>query len=54
VVQAQQVVAAAATRLPVPVSPAPTERVTGSGPIARRPAKSPLTGEVLMDRAPKV
>lgn len=59
--QAQQVVAAEVTRLPVPVSPAPQQHVaverqpaTRSGPAVDRPVMSPLTGRVLMDRAPKV
>jgi hypothetical protein len=68
VVQAQQVVAAEESRLPVPVSPAapvfssphspervtPDGRIPGTGPVARRASKSPLTGEVLMERAPRV
>jgi uncharacterized protein DUF2637 len=62
--QVEQVLAAAAVQnLPVPVSPAPaTEPVSparvmsgsGSGPIPRREARSPLTGKVLTDRAPRV
>jgi len=61
VVQAQQVVAQTSAAMPVPVSPAApvatasTERrTTGSGPIPRRTAVSPLTGGVLADRAPRV
>ena len=58
VVQAEQVVAAEVTRLPAPVSPAPQRadvervRVDRSGPVARRPAISPLTQRVLTDRPP--
>lgn len=60
--QAQQVVDRAATVLPVPVSPAPAfsdedaarEPGAGRGPIARRPARSPLTGRVLTEKAPRV
>ena len=65
--QAQRVVSAEEARLPVPVSPAAVvfsapessdrvmpERVPGTGPVARRPSVSPLTGEVLMDRVPRV
>jgi hypothetical protein len=58
--QAQQVVAAEVSRLPVPVSPAPQQVVqerrvsTRSGPVARRPAVSPLTGAVLSEVPPKV
>ena len=70
VVQAAlQVVASEESRLPVPVSPAaavfsgpsgspergmPEGRIPGTGPVARRASKSPLTGEVLMERAPRV
>lgn len=55
--QAQQVVAAEVTRLPVPVSPAPqmvtdAEDVTPIGPVADRPVRSPLTGRVLIPRRP--
>lgn len=59
--QARQVVEKSAAELPVPVSPAPAtdtpsdERVSvGSGPRARRAARSPLTGNVLSERAPRV
>jgi hypothetical protein len=60
VVQAQQVVAAEVTRLPVPVSPAPqqnrSERKQPSrvGPAVDREVVSPLTGRVLTERPPKV
>jgi hypothetical protein len=60
VLEAQQVVAAEVSRLPVPVSPAPQrvvqERrpVNRSGPVASRPAVSPLTGRVLTEEPPKV
>jgi Protein of unknown function (DUF2637) len=48
-----------ATALPAPVSPAPAgprspERIPGTGPVARREARSPLTGKVLTDRVPRV
>lgn len=59
--QVRQVVEKSAAELPVPVSPAPAtdtpsdERVSvGSGPRARRAARSPLTGNVLSERAPRV
>ena len=57
VVTAAEVFTAAAS--PAPVSPAPAgprspERVSGSGPVPRRVAKSSLTGKVLADRAPRV
>lgn len=59
VVQAEQIVAAEVTRLPVPVSPAPQQgperRVsTRSGPGTDREVISPLTGRVLTERPPKV
>lgn len=59
VVQAEQVVAAEVTRLPVPVSPVPQRtdvvrrQVDRSGPVAKRPAVSPLTGNLLTERPPK-
>jgi len=60
VVEAQRIVGAEVTRLPVPVSPAPQqqrlERSTTSrtGPLVSGPSrKSPLTGRVLMDEPPK-
>jgi hypothetical protein len=59
--QVRQVVEKSAAELPVPVSPGPAtdtpsdERVSvGSGPRARRAARSPLTGNVLSERAPRV
>jgi MFS family permease len=59
VVQAQEVVSAEATRLPIPVSPAPQQRperkpVTRTGPVVAREVVSPLTGRVLTERPPKV
>lgn len=59
VVQAQEVVSAEATRLPIPVSPAPQQRperkpVTRTGPAVDREVVSPLTGRVLTERPPKV
>ena len=59
VVQAEQVVAAEVTRLPVPVSPVPQRanpvrrQVDRTGPVVDRPVVSPLTGKVLLDRPPK-
>lgn len=56
--QAQQVVAAEVSRLPVPVSPAPqpssVERRSArrSAPVVDREVISPLTGRVLTDRRP--
>lgn len=58
--QAQRVVAAEVSRLPVPVSPAPQraqaerKQPQRSGPVVDREVISPLTGRVLTDRAPKV
>lgn len=55
--QAQQAVRAEWARVAAPVSPAPVSterRIPGSGPVARRVAKSPLTGKVLMEAAPRV
>ena len=55
--QAQQAVQQEWQRMSPPVSPAPASsdrRIPGSGPIARRVAKSPLTGKVLMETAPRV
>lgn len=55
--QAQQAVRREWQRQPAPVSPAPMftdRRMPGTGPVARRVAKSPLTGKVLMEAAPKV
>lgn len=55
--QAQEAVRAEWVRTAVPVSPAPASterRISGTGPVARRIAKSPLTGKVLMEAAPKV
>jgi hypothetical protein len=54
--QAQQAVRAEWARTAAPVSPAPASsdrRISGTGPVARRIAKSPLTGKVLME-APRV
>jgi hypothetical protein len=53
--QAQQVVAAEVTRLPVPVSPAPQGRVTPEdrAPLQGREVISPLTGRVLTERPPR-
>jgi uncharacterized protein DUF2637 len=50
VVEAAEIIAAA------PVSPAPVSPdrvIPGTGPVARRPATSPMTGRVLSDRAPR-
>ncbi len=50
--QVEQALAATAHAMPVPVSPAPTTspatpaRGSGSGPVPRREARSPLTGSV--------
>jgi hypothetical protein len=55
--QAQEAVRREWARMPAPVSPAPASperRITGTGPVARRVAKSPLTGKVLMEAAPRV
>jgi hypothetical protein len=54
--RAQRIVTDEVASLPVPVSPAPmsTEKIPGRGPVARRAARSPLTGNVLMEAAPKV
>jgi hypothetical protein len=59
--QVRQVVEKSAMELPVPVSPAPAPEPSdeemvpaGSGPRARRAARSPLTGRVISERAPKV
>jgi Protein of unknown function (DUF2637). len=61
VVEAQRIVDAEVTRLPVPVSPAPqggrSERsgVSRTGPLVSGPSrKSPLTGRVLIEEPPKV
>lgn len=57
--QAAKVVDAEASNLPVPVSPAPqrarVERETAirRGPVVTREVRSPLTGNVLLERAPK-
>lgn len=57
--QAQQVVAAEVSRLPVPVSPAPQqsrperEPALRVGPRVTREVVSPLTGRVLTERPPK-
>jgi len=60
VVEAQRIVDAEVTRLPVPVSPAPQlkrpERSTTArtGPLVSGPSRrSPLTGRVLLDEPPK-
>lgn len=56
IMEAQRVVAAEATRLPVPVSPAPQRRVTPAvdrTPLKERAVISPLTGKVLVERPPK-
>jgi hypothetical protein len=57
VVEAQRVVAAEVTRLPVPVSPAPQRRATPDPdrtPIfSERQVVSPLTGKVLIERPPR-
>jgi hypothetical protein len=59
--QAEQIVSAEVSRLPVPVSPAPqmasVERKPAgrTGPLVTGPSrKSPLTGRVLMEEPPKV
>jgi hypothetical protein len=60
VVEAQRIVDAEVTRLPVPVSPAPQQQrverkpVDRSGPAVNREVRSPLTGNVLLERPPKV
>jgi hypothetical protein len=57
--QAAKVVDAEVTRLPVPVSPAPQRTRTvrkpaaRTGPVVTREVRSPLTGNVLLERAPK-
>lgn len=57
--QAQQVVSAEVSRLPVPVSPAPQqnrperESAVRLGPAVNREVISPLTGRVLTERPPK-
>ena len=60
VIQAQQVVDAEVTRLPVPISPAPQpkrpvrESASRVGPLVSGPSKvSPLTGRILMEEPPK-
>ena len=60
--QVEQVLTeAVVSNLPAPVSPAPAHApgspvraITGGGPVPRREARSPLTGKVLTDRAPRV
>lgn len=58
-IQAAQVVDAEVARLPVPVSPAPQRARTvrkpaaRTGPVVAREVRSPLTGNVLLERAPK-
>ena len=53
--EAQRVVAAAVTRLPVPVSPGPVGHETSDDrkPLPTRAVVSPLTGRVLTERPPK-
>jgi hypothetical protein len=59
VIEAQRIVDAEVTRLPVPVSPAPQrnradrESATRLGPAVDRQVVSPLTGRVLTERPPK-
>lgn len=51
--QAQQVVSAEVSRLPMPVSPAPRiAPEVNRTPISRREVRSPLTGRVLTERPP--